>query len=184
MRLTCPNCGARYEAPDAMIPPEGRNVQCSDCGTTWFQAGRRDDAPPGAARVAGDAQAGAADARPPRREIDPGALNILREEAEREARLRAGRPATVETPTESPPSEPPDADHRGGRRARRPSLRAGLISIAVLAIVGAALHGNADAVADMAPWAEPHVRRFEGWVNAGLGWLDDMARTLAGPVGV
>jgi predicted Zn finger-like uncharacterized protein len=41
MRLTCPNCGARYEVDDALIPPEGRDVQCSDCVTTWFQAGRR-----------------------------------------------------------------------------------------------------------------------------------------------
>ncbi|MBT8154872.1 zinc-ribbon domain-containing protein [Epibacterium ulvae] len=39
MRLTCPNCGAQYEVPDDVIPDEGRDVQCSDCGTTWFQAG-------------------------------------------------------------------------------------------------------------------------------------------------
>lgn len=41
MRLTCPNCGARYEVDDALIPAEGRDVQCSDCFTTWFQAGPR-----------------------------------------------------------------------------------------------------------------------------------------------
>jgi predicted Zn finger-like uncharacterized protein len=45
MRLTCPNCGARYEVDDALIPPEGRDVQCSDCVTTWFQAGRRTSMP-------------------------------------------------------------------------------------------------------------------------------------------
>ena len=51
MRLTCPNCGARYEVDDALIPPEGRDVQCSDCVTTWFQAGRRTSTPePPAAR--------------------------------------------------------------------------------------------------------------------------------------
>lgn len=37
MRLTCPNCGARYEVPDEVIPPGGRDVQCSNCGDTWFQ---------------------------------------------------------------------------------------------------------------------------------------------------
>jgi len=37
MRLTCPNCGAQYEVPDGVIPPEGRDVQCSNCGNTWFQ---------------------------------------------------------------------------------------------------------------------------------------------------
>ncbi len=38
MRLKCPNCGAQYEVPDAVIPDEGRDVQCSNCGNTWFQA--------------------------------------------------------------------------------------------------------------------------------------------------
>ncbi|MEP2718538.1 zinc-ribbon domain-containing protein [Pseudophaeobacter sp.] len=37
MRLTCPNCGAQYEVPDDVIPEEGRDVQCSSCGDTWFQ---------------------------------------------------------------------------------------------------------------------------------------------------
>lgn len=38
MRLTCPNCGAQYEVPDEVIPNEGRDVQCSNCGDTWYQA--------------------------------------------------------------------------------------------------------------------------------------------------
>ncbi|MEE2944321.1 MAG: zinc-ribbon domain-containing protein [Pseudomonadota bacterium] len=38
MRLVCPNCDAQYEVPDDVIPPEGRDVQCSNCGSTWFQA--------------------------------------------------------------------------------------------------------------------------------------------------
>jgi predicted Zn finger-like uncharacterized protein len=37
MRLTCPNCGAQYEVPDEVIPESGRDVQCSNCGDTWFQ---------------------------------------------------------------------------------------------------------------------------------------------------
>ena len=37
MRLTCPNCDARYEVPDEVIPAEGRDVQCSNCGDIWFQ---------------------------------------------------------------------------------------------------------------------------------------------------
>ncbi|WP_282091525.1 zinc-ribbon domain-containing protein [Epibacterium ulvae] len=37
MRLTCPNCAAQYEVPESVIPPEGRDVQCSNCGDTWFQ---------------------------------------------------------------------------------------------------------------------------------------------------
>lgn len=37
MRLSCPNCGAQYEVPDEVIPVAGRDVQCSNCGDTWFQ---------------------------------------------------------------------------------------------------------------------------------------------------
>ncbi len=37
MRLICPNCGAQYEVPDEVIPTSGRDVQCSDCGDTWYQ---------------------------------------------------------------------------------------------------------------------------------------------------
>ncbi len=37
MRLSCPNCDARYEVDDRIIPKEGRDVQCSSCGKTWFQ---------------------------------------------------------------------------------------------------------------------------------------------------
>jgi len=37
MRLTCPNCDAQYEVDDSAIPEKGRDVQCSNCGQTWFQ---------------------------------------------------------------------------------------------------------------------------------------------------
>lgn len=37
MRLICPNCDAQYEVPDEIIPEHGRDVQCSNCGQTWFQ---------------------------------------------------------------------------------------------------------------------------------------------------
>lgn len=37
MRLICPNCGAQYEISDDLIPEDGRDVQCSNCGHTWFQ---------------------------------------------------------------------------------------------------------------------------------------------------
>ncbi|MGJ5621471.1 zinc-ribbon domain-containing protein, partial [Sulfitobacter sp. MF3-043] len=33
MRLICPNCDAQYE----VMPTDGRDVQCSNCGQTWFQ---------------------------------------------------------------------------------------------------------------------------------------------------
>ncbi len=37
MRLLCPNCDAQYEVDDSVIPKDGRDVQCSSCGQTWFQ---------------------------------------------------------------------------------------------------------------------------------------------------
>ncbi|MEZ5885189.1 MAG: zinc-ribbon domain-containing protein [Paracoccaceae bacterium] len=40
MRLTCPNCKAQYEVDDSVIPDGGRDVQCSNCGHSWFQAGK------------------------------------------------------------------------------------------------------------------------------------------------
>lgn len=45
MRLICPNCDAQYEVDDSVIPPGGRDVQCSNCGHTWFQqaAGAEED---------------------------------------------------------------------------------------------------------------------------------------------
>ena len=37
MRLVCPNCSAQYEIDGTIIPDEGRDVQCSNCGHTWFE---------------------------------------------------------------------------------------------------------------------------------------------------
>lgn len=81
MRLTCPNCSARYEVDDSLVPPEGRDVQCSNCATTWFQPGNR-------ARVEEPEAAPAAAAAAPRRDLDPALRDILREEREREEQLR------------------------------------------------------------------------------------------------
>lgn len=38
MRLICPGCSALYDVPDEMIPPEGREVECSACGHVWHQS--------------------------------------------------------------------------------------------------------------------------------------------------
>lgn len=46
MRLTCPNCQAQYEVDDSVIPDGGRDVQCSNCGHTWFQTGKASAAAP------------------------------------------------------------------------------------------------------------------------------------------
>jgi len=100
MRLTCPNCSARYEVDDSLVPPDGRDVQCSNCATTWFQPGNRthmeeneNDAPEDAAFEPTDADPASdepATEAPVRRELDPAIRDLLREEREREETLRHG----------------------------------------------------------------------------------------------
>lgn len=183
MRLTCPNCGAQYEVPDAVIPQAGRDVQCSNCGDTWFQAhpaagaapvaegprvaprrpARTSDTPPEArteaetpappeadapfAEQAIDADTAfdppdAADpdedlpeeAQPPvatpaprRRELDPSVREVLREEAEHEARVRAQESGGLESQPELGLADPEsDGDRREREaRARMARLRGG-----------------------------------------------------------
>ena len=66
MRLTCPNCGAEYEVPDEVIPTSGRDVQCSNCGDTWFQYH-----PEHMPEVAAEPDVHAAPAPPPPPEPEP-----------------------------------------------------------------------------------------------------------------
>ncbi|MBC6442351.1 MAG: zinc-ribbon domain-containing protein [Rhodobacteraceae bacterium] len=37
MRLVCRKCTAQYEVDESAIPKQGREVQCTNCGHTWFQ---------------------------------------------------------------------------------------------------------------------------------------------------
>lgn len=138
MRLTCPNCSARYEVADSMIPPEGRDVQCSNCSTTWFQPGRRTDAAVSERPVAEPAPSPApeppavavapppppppepppaAETGPRRQTLDPALRSILEEEAAREAQLRRAEAGPMETQAEMPLRQEPEDTHRARRRA-------------------------------------------------------------------
>ncbi len=79
MRLTCPNCGAQYEVPDDIIPVGGRDVQCSNCGNTWFQYHADDEGAAEAARLETD-DATAPEQAPseevPFQEVEPPELSI------------------------------------------------------------------------------------------------------------
>ncbi|WP_227287057.1 zinc-ribbon domain-containing protein [Boseongicola sp. H5] len=164
MRLTCPNCSARYEVDDDMIPADGRDVQCSNCSTTWFQPGPRTAAsasesepeaphtgeaslPPEETETDEPAEPETAEApvepeveraqdggendhdapeetdtsaQPrTRRDLDPALRDLLREEAEREARLRQAAQETVETQDEMPLDQPPAAPPAGRGQADR-----------------------------------------------------------------
>lgn len=112
MRIVCPNCDAQYEVPDEVVPEEGRDVQCSSCGQTWFQnhpdhddASAEDDydadpvmpePEPLIDEPAEDEEVQETPiAAPPRKELDPEVEEILREEAERETAARE-----IEAPAE------------------------------------------------------------------------------------
>ncbi|SDC67482.1 zinc-ribbon domain-containing protein [Ruegeria marina] len=158
MRLTCPNCDAQYEVPDEVIPAEGRDVQCSDCGHTWFQpaagdavkgAGDEEDfAPPlpddlaamdapRQARARDDefeeeeddddrdfSAVGTQSTMPEGRGIDSDISGILREEAEREARLRAREAEALESqPDLGLDAYPGDEPERRAREAHNRMAR-------------------------------------------------------------
>jgi len=122
MRLTCPNCGAQYEVPDAVIPASGRDVECSNCGTTWLQH-HPDHAPPEPAEPDAPPPA-AADAAPApdpaaRRRLDPAVADILREEADRERAARAAEAdGRIETQPDLGLGEPETDEARRARQAR------------------------------------------------------------------
>ncbi|WP_179379091.1 zinc-ribbon domain-containing protein [Jannaschia marina] len=147
MRITCPNCNAQYEVGDELIPADGRDVQCSNCGTTWFQEGRARDvtaveerAVRRPTREVPEPEEAEDEPAPVyrRREPDQETLDILREERAREDRLRAGdeeseEPApdeeeiAVAPATEAPEDETPEeapADPVAERRARAAAERA------------------------------------------------------------
>ena len=110
MRLICPNCDAQYEVPAEVVPAQGRDVQCSSCGQTWFH-----NHPDHAARATPTSTYDGADdeevsppppppmaqtEQPQRQELDPAVANILRQEAEGEQEARRQRQSD---PLESQP---------------------------------------------------------------------------------
>ena len=102
MRLTCPNCAAQYEVEEDVIPEAGRDVQCSNCGHTWYQRPNsrpltRPRTQPIQAEEESAAEAPATQeiaeaepvAAPAARPMGEDVSSILREEAEREINERA-----------------------------------------------------------------------------------------------
>lgn len=97
MRLTCPNCAAKYEVEDAAIPRGGRDVQCSACGHTWFQYPKDVALEMRAADLDDDEDEDEAPAAKAAPRIDKTVLDVLREEAERELAERKRDRSSVES---------------------------------------------------------------------------------------
>ncbi|MBY6160630.1 zinc-ribbon domain-containing protein [Mameliella alba] len=125
MRLVCPNCGAQYDVPLEVIPEAGRDVQCSNCGHTWFQkrlaqtpdARATQPVPAPEATETPDPLPEPAPEAPqpaPRNSIDPEMAELFREEREFEARQRQAE--ALETQPDLG-LEPPAEDEQA-RRAR------------------------------------------------------------------
>ena len=37
MLISCNSCNSKYLVNSAELKPDGRNVQCANCGNQWFQ---------------------------------------------------------------------------------------------------------------------------------------------------
>jgi len=121
MRLICPNCGAQYEVPDEVIPAGGRDVQCSNCGDTWFQQHPDHTLPPPRDDAFDNASpAGAAEetAHPPRPEPEDAPDPAPERQPETKPEPR---PAPTEPP-EAAPTEPQDAAPGTPRRGLDPDV--------------------------------------------------------------
>jgi len=143
MRITCPNCAAQYEVPPEAIPPEGREVQCSACGHGWTEmapdTGGETDAETGSVAPDGRSlaapaedpapQAGAAAGMsgpppaPPRRDLDSSVREVLRAEAEREAKAREAEAAARRAARqEAAPGDRAPGARDGTARKRLPDI--------------------------------------------------------------
>lgn len=131
MRLVCPNCGAQYDVPLEVIPEAGRDVQCSNCGNTWFQrrVQQAPDAQPPIPATQESWQKTPEEVAPPaspppqpapfpepepKRSIDPEMAELFREEREYEERQRTS--PTLETQPDLGLEAPAESDK--ARRAR------------------------------------------------------------------
>jgi predicted Zn finger-like uncharacterized protein len=169
MRLICPNCGAQYEVADDVIPTGGRDVQCSNCGHTWFEQpgasvaaelGSEAETPtepspePIPEPTSGPDVAPIPEPEPVReapkpREMASDVTDILRQEAEYEKSAREADTNTIETQPDLDLSHDPDE----GRRSREARERLARLrgepenanADAVSAAVGAAMTQDANA---------------------------------------
>jgi predicted Zn finger-like uncharacterized protein len=140
MRLICPNCGAQYEVADDVIPQDGRDVQCSNCGHTWFENFGASDVEDefldtsaelstqtiheDAATWDDVADTAPESKEPQKQELDPAIADILREEAAREADARRRE---TEAALESQPDLGLDTAAAPDRRAQETERRIALL---------------------------------------------------------
>lgn len=171
MRLICPECDARYEVDAALIPAQGREVECANCGHRWHQPG---EAP--APILLGDPQIAPEVDRPapvtaPR--PSAAALDILREEAARELAQRAAARARVaDTGTAAPEHVVGELveDHEIPQPLPLPDPKA----------LAASLHWTLPEAPAAAPAPPPPPAPTASGYNAGFGLALGLAAALCG----
>ena len=174
MRLICPNCGAQYEVGDDVIPEAGRDVQCSNCGHTWFERPGASEAAELAAEPSGVAQPEPTPEPQPepqpqpepepepeqipepelepeptpelrQRDLDPDVADILREEAQYEQSARQAEADPIETQPDLDLSQDPDEDRRTREARDRLARLRGEPETAAAAAVSATMAQDANA---------------------------------------
>lgn len=134
MRLICPNCDAQYEVADDVIPTDGRDVQCSNCGQTWYQhhpdhlpdTSAAEDTPDEFVEpddTPAEDEERAPSPEPVRRELDPSVADILRQEAELESNARAEAAEGLESQPDLGLDSGESEEHIRARKARERMAR-------------------------------------------------------------
>jgi predicted Zn finger-like uncharacterized protein len=131
MRIICPACAAEYEVDDSAIPPEGRDVQCSNCGRAWFQLPSgpldgEDEAYPVAGAAAGGFDAGPALPPVARPMPQPVAAPSPESDVSDLPPLSAGGADTADARAAPSPEARSEAAPEAGQSLPRPSLDAAL----------------------------------------------------------
>jgi len=120
MRLICPNCVAQYEVDEDVIPPEGRDVQCANCGHNWFQDALQ--------MLSTDAEipSGTGD---PDSDVPPELFNDL--EGKLNTEFASARAQVAPDPNDMEPEEPRD-DFQIEQEPEAPSTRLGREALDIL----------------------------------------------------
>ncbi len=103
MRLVCPKCEAEYEVANKAIAATGRDVQCSDCGHSWFHDGTTASANSPAQKKAPAMKTATRSKNPSKTAQKPAGKPA----GESAAEDILARPATAKPAGDSPPTAPP-----------------------------------------------------------------------------
>ena len=205
MLLACPICQAQYEVPEDAIPEAGCEVQCSACGETWFQPHPQASFPIENIRgdqrlqdfayikVAIEHNSESQSSEPSNRDLQspifnnptaiqrppiaPAVAEVLRQEADREAKVRAASvfvedqapleadiPPALEADETAPAPKPITAQN-----ADTPSHSLGRLGFTtgVAAVMAALLfYLYAETLSNAAPSLTPYADLYTLWVDA------------------